>query len=246
MSYKPSTTDICRALVTEYLTALQPYSARLSKLNGDDSITFLGEYGYEIHEAEIGKTIPSQEWRNRPNVAAMLASGRLRGVWAPDSKMIVLDLRDRGVIQGYLSIRFVNPISDEAKEKIANDLNLFALPLSLYMSFQNQISNQNRANSNSVLKVEESSHNGAVRMTQRQLQILRGMVEGKTNHDLAMELGFSVSTIRHETMAIYKELAVSDRHEAARAAISKGILLFIFSAVSSFATQNEKLMGFFA
>jgi DNA-binding NarL/FixJ family response regulator len=32
------------------------------------------------------------------------------------------------------------------------------------------------------------------------------MVEGKTNHELATEMGFSVSTIRHETMRIYQAL----------------------------------------
>jgi len=42
------------------------------------------------------------------------------------------------------------------------------------------------------------------------------MVEGKTNHELAAELGFSVSTIRHETMRIYQALSVSDRKEAAK------------------------------
>jgi DNA-binding CsgD family transcriptional regulator len=52
----------------------------------------------------------------------------------------------------------------------------------------------------------------------RQIQILQGMVEGKTNHELATDLGFSVSTIRHETMAIFRELGVSDRKEAAKAA----------------------------
>jgi DNA-binding NarL/FixJ family response regulator len=55
-------------------------------------------------------------------------------------------------------------------------------------------------------------------MSDRQIQILRGMVEGKTNHKLATDLGFSVSTIRHETMAIFRALGVSDRKEAAKAA----------------------------
>jgi DNA-binding NarL/FixJ family response regulator len=55
-------------------------------------------------------------------------------------------------------------------------------------------------------------------LSPRQLLILAGMVEGKTNHELALELGFSVSTIRHETMAIYRALGVSDRKEAAKVA----------------------------
>jgi hypothetical protein len=56
------------------------------------------------------------------------------------------------------------------------------------------------------------------KMSDRQIQILQGMVEGKTNHELATDLGYSVSTIRHETMAIFRALGVSDRKEAAKAA----------------------------
>jgi DNA-binding NarL/FixJ family response regulator len=61
-------------------------------------------------------------------------------------------------------------------------------------------------------------------LTPRQLSILRGMVDGKTNHELATELGFSVSTVRHETMRIYQILAVSDRREAAKAALALAII----------------------
>lgn len=61
-------------------------------------------------------------------------------------------------------------------------------------------------------------------LSQRQLFILRGMVEGKTNHELANELGFSVSTIRHETMRIYETLAVSDRKEAAKKALAMALV----------------------
>jgi DNA-binding CsgD family transcriptional regulator len=55
-------------------------------------------------------------------------------------------------------------------------------------------------------------------LTLRQKQIIAGFIEGKTNHDLAVDLGFSISTIRHETMAIFKLLGASDRKEAAKIA----------------------------
>jgi len=58
----------------------------------------------------------------------------------------------------------------------------------------------------------------------RQLQIINGFVEGKTNHELAEDLGFSVSTIRHETMEIYRTLGASDRKEAAKIAQDKSII----------------------
>ena len=57
----------------------------------------------------------------------------------------------------------------------------------------------------------------------RQLSILQGMIQGKTNNELAQELGFSVSTVRHETMRIFELLNVSDRREAAREALERGI-----------------------
>ena len=53
----------------------------------------------------------------------------------------------------------------------------------------------------------------------RQKQILSGFVEGKTNYQLAGELGYSVSTIRHETMRIFRILGVDDRKKAAEIAL---------------------------
>ena len=70
----------------------------------------------------------------------------------------------------------------------------------------------------------DSRDAGAGQLSQRQILILRGMVEGKTNHELATELGFSVSTIRHETMRIYQALSVSDRKEAAKKALMLSII----------------------
>jgi DNA-binding CsgD family transcriptional regulator len=58
----------------------------------------------------------------------------------------------------------------------------------------------------------------------RQLQIIKGFVEGKTNHELAEDLGFSVSTVRHETMDIFRFLGASDRKEAAKIAQERSIV----------------------
>ena len=45
------------------------------------------------------------------------------------------------------------------------------------------------------------------------------MVEGKTNHELATEVGFSASTVRPETMRIYQALSVIYRKGAAKKAL---------------------------
>jgi DNA-binding NarL/FixJ family response regulator len=60
--------------------------------------------------------------------------------------------------------------------------------------------------------------------SQRQLLVLKSITDSKTNNVIARELGFSVSTIRHETMRIFEILSVSDRREAAQKAVSLGIV----------------------
>jgi DNA-binding CsgD family transcriptional regulator len=69
-----------------------------------------------------------------------------------------------------------------------------------------------------------SSSGSEIILTERQRKILAGMVDAKTNHQLAQDLGFSVSTIRHETIAIYALLDVVDRKEAAKAAIKLNLV----------------------
>jgi DNA-binding CsgD family transcriptional regulator len=63
-----------------------------------------------------------------------------------------------------------------------------------------------------------------IQFSARQIQIINGFVEGKTNHELAEDLGFSVSTIRHETMDIFRLLGASDRKEAAKIAQERAIV----------------------
>ncbi|CAB4341147.1 unannotated protein [freshwater metagenome] len=127
----------------------------------------------------------------------------------------MFSLRHHGAIQGHLVIRFSNPIQDRASvEEIVLD---YAIPLSLYLSLIGE-----GAKTSAVAPSRDDT--GAEQLTARQLSILSGMVEGKTNHELATELGFSVSTIRHETMRIYQALSVSDRKEAARKALSLALV----------------------
>jgi DNA-binding NarL/FixJ family response regulator len=127
----------------------------------------------------------------------------------------MFQLRHRGAIQGHLVVRFSKPVTETARvEEIVLD---YAVPLSLYLSLSHE---GRRIPANSSLRDDT----GAEQLTARQLSILGGMVEGKTNHELATELGFSVSTIRHETMRIYQALSVSDRKEAAKKALALSLL----------------------
>jgi DNA-binding CsgD family transcriptional regulator len=213
LSYHPTPDEISRALVLDRLASLQACCARIGLLNPDDSLTFAGEYGFD--DGKKGKTFSSGQWRSWNHDAADIALGRNPNHWSDDKKLLMFQLRHRGAIQGHLLVRFSEPVTQiEKVEEIVLD---YAVPISLYLS----LSHDGKKISTGSADREDT---GAAQLTARQLSILGGMVEGKTNHELATELGFSVSTIRHETMRIYQALSVSDRKEAAKKALALALL----------------------
>jgi hypothetical protein len=200
LSYHPTTEEIARALATEYLVEFWVRGLRFGRINNDDSITNLGQFGFPDSENVRGKNLQSQEWRTSTSAETALMAGISREKWTPDSTIYVATLRDRGVIQGHLVVEFNKAVSEYEKDRTSEAIDDLCVPLSLYLSF---VSNP-YGNLGGVTPLSaENREAGAGQLTQRQILILRGMVEGKTNHELATELGFSVSTIRHETIRIY-------------------------------------------
>jgi len=61
-------------------------------------------------------------------------------------------------------------------------------------------------------------------LTQRQIQILNHMAQGMVNAEIARELMLSESTIRQETVRIYRELAVPNRAEASNKGRALGLV----------------------
>lgn len=217
LSFHPTSDEIARALVTEYLNEFNVNRMRFGRINDDDSAIALGQYGYEDAEHWRNLVVPGSEWRNWDVPAIDIITGKNRSQWAPDSQLCVVVLRDRGVIQGNAIFEFSKPVADSKKSEVMERIAELCVPISLYMSFQNHLAKRTPLGREVPFDARDSS---AAQLNQRQITILRGMVEGKTNHELATELGFSVSTIRHETMRIYQALSVSDRKEAAKKALT--------------------------
>ena len=221
LSYHPTTEEIARALATEYLNEFPVLGIRFGRVNSDDSVVVLGQYGYPDADKYRDRVIPSEEWRSVDTDDTRIITGEIRTKWTPASTMYVSNLRDRGVIQGHLIVEFHNAIKENEKAHVSDSIEDLCVPLALYLSF---LSRPAGPGVGRIALPEDSLFSGSVHLSQRQLLILRGMVEGKTNHELAIELGFSVSTIRHETMRIYQALAVSDRKEAAKKALTLSLI----------------------
>ena len=80
------------------------------------------------------------------------------------------------------------------------------------------------AKGSNARKTLVSAPEGEVEFTERQQRILERMQDGKTNKSIARELGFSESTIRQETLRLYRSLGVNSREDAVIAARVKGLL----------------------
>jgi DNA-binding CsgD family transcriptional regulator len=221
LSFHPTPDEIARALVTDYLVDIGVSSMRFGRINSDDSAIVLGQYGYTDAEQWRNLIVPGSEWRAWDLPAIHIMTGKNKSRWAPDSRLCVIVLRDRGVIQGNAVFEFSRAVLDAQKESIIELIDDLCVPIALYLSFLNRGVLGAQAQRENFSKASDS---GSTQLSKRQILILRGMVEGKTNHELALELGFSVSTIRHETMRIYHSLSVSDRKEAAKKAVMLSII----------------------
>ena len=221
LSFHPTHNEIARALAVEYLAQFLVLGIRFGRVNQDDSIEVLGQFGYSDAENYQNRVIPSSEWRSLDAPDIQLINSCRTPAWVPQSNMYVSCIRDRGVVQGYLIVEFRQAIENSKKNLIAEIIEELCVPIALYLSFQNRTAHPMAPG---TVILNDSRDSGAGHLSARQLLILRGMVEGKTNHELATEMGFSVSTIRHETMRIYQALAVSDRKEAAKKALTLSLI----------------------
>ncbi len=61
-------------------------------------------------------------------------------------------------------------------------------------------------------------------LSDRELEVLRQLVKGKTNQDIGVEMGISQKTVEKHLESIYNKLRVASRVEAAVLAIKEGLV----------------------
>ena len=68
------------------------------------------------------------------------------------------------------------------------------------------------------------SHNNISELSNRELEVLTLIVEGRTNPEIAAQLYISLSTVKTHIRSIMNKLAVNDRVQAAVVALRKGLI----------------------
>ena len=78
------------------------------------------------------------------------------------------------------------------------------------------------ANDSGFVALDDESDEAALGLSVRQLDVLRLLVEGKSNKDICRVLGLSESTVKTHLAAIFRKLDVSSRTQAVVAVARRG------------------------
>ena len=108
LGYHPTTEEIARALATEFFSEFSIKGLRFGRLNNDDSITNLGQFGFPDLEALRGQNIPSHQWRAGNSQEVEIVSGISKDKWTPDSKMYVATVKSFVTLVNLFSVSFVS------------------------------------------------------------------------------------------------------------------------------------------
>lgn len=220
LTFMPPLDKVARALVLDYFLPYGPVESAIWHLNDRDALTCLAVYGPS--DVIVGVPIPGNIWRNSSEVRllASQATAKRGASWSECGCHVVVNLYAQSMLIGFLTLRF--PQAVENRERVTAEIEEFSMLISLYLAlrFWDSI---NHIGSPSHQKVT-ASRNGKPDLTERQRMVLAGIVMKKTNNTIASEMGYSVSTIRHETMKIFEILGVSNRVEAASYATTLGLI----------------------
>ena len=221
LSFKPEIDEITKALATDFLHAYGVSSVRFVALHASSDIEIIGEYGFD--QNRVGESTKSMTWRSWSGPDELIALTSTTQRWDSTAMICSVPFFNRSVTAGFISLVFTEPRDEATRELIQSEVESYAAIVGLYLSLTDADPSL-RAHRRLRHALIEQPINVDVELTERQLKILRGMATGKTNHALALELGYSVSTIRHETMRIFNTLNVSDRKTSAQVAIDMGLI----------------------
>lgn len=209
-----SASDLCRRLVHSNLTHSQTVGASIFSIDQQAHFQIVGSYGKGIPVNGISL------WDEHPfaravRVDSMHAEPALT-LDGSELEAYCLPLTKAGQPVGILCLTLKagekwDLLSSAALSVVSKITGIWLDSLSLSTRGTSAITGHSQFSSPESL-------------TERQLTVLRLMAEGKTNAQIAQDLILSESTIRQETVKIYRALGVHARSEAGRRAKHLGII----------------------
>jgi DNA-binding NarL/FixJ family response regulator len=210
----PSPHDLLNTLMRDFLSNQSVTAIEIQMLAPDGSLLMNTSVGIEIDGDGTKDVTSLSSLVSKSNIFRDLEESG--SIFDPTHCLTVTSVTMDSSIKGFYLFQHSSSFTPDVNS--SDQVQIFSSLMTIYLSSKLILIPLTK-NLTSPATAEQVS-----KLTARQLLILTGMVEGKTNHELSIDLGFSVSTIRHETMAIYKELGVSDRKEAARVGQAESLI----------------------
>ena len=223
ISFLPSLEQVARALYLDFFSDHHPSEINIYHLDSRDSLVCVGAYGRE--GSVTGIPIAGDAWRSQTEAVVLALASDLENPisWTDENRKAIVNLYSQGILIGFIVIIFLASVRDP-KEFAEDTLDISSI-LSLYMTLKygdwyEELGSELERSENAREKMLSSVE----LLTLRQRNILTHLANRRTNNQIARELGYSVSTIRHETIKIFAALGVSDRAEASHHARRIGII----------------------
>ena len=221
--------EVAQYLVLQAFADESPWQATIYEVGPDSLLRVAGSFGLadgrgDLHEHSclddpvLGRSLrgevlhPADTSTPAPADPSITAAPRL------DGHQVIWPLMTPTRLTGVLQIRFhEEPHLDSVTERLAE----LTPPISLALDLSGTNGSRRRLGGASTT---QSRGNSDGELTARQREVLRYMAQGMTNGQIARVLKFSESTVRQETMAIYRTLQVRGRAEAVQFAEDRGLL----------------------
>jgi DNA-binding CsgD family transcriptional regulator len=211
-STNQSAADLCRALVHSSTVGIDAVGAAvfLSTMTGE--IEIVGSYGRTPHLGD-DRSI----WADNPIALAIRDSVTATGVM-PNGTGEQFPIGAMPILKGQNPIGVVAMMRTNHEGQLCAKLSALAAR-SVGNTFGLWIDTLGVTPNTRPIDVQASGE-----LTDRQLEILRHIANGRTNAQIASELILSESSIRQETVRIYRSLGVGTRAEAARKGLNLGLI----------------------
>lgn len=187
----------------------------------------------EAQNAEIGLELIKKEQPDvvlmdlgLPGINGLEATSKIKGI-SPDTKIIILTSHDReeeviaslgSGASGYC-LKDIDPITlssvikNVAKGACWIDSNVAHLALKLFPKPET-----------TEIMASSGNFDSKAKLTEREQEVLKLLVQGKSNTQIAQELIVSVHTAKAHVCSILQKLCVDDRVQAAVKAIKEGLV----------------------
>ena len=236
---RPSIEQIAQHLVLRLLAPMHPRGILISLCSADGNLHLAGSFGFgpgvvtPFEHLSLWEASPLSESvrSGEPLVITTAPEMERRYPWLvteamPASPLVAWPLNLPNERVGVVEVFFANDLDEE---QITRELGGIAAILALYLSLigtAQQASNRINDGQANVTTLPDRDGNGhrPSSLSERQLQILTLMAGGLTNTQIALRVGYSESTVRQETMAIYRYFGVGGRRDAVRVATMRGML----------------------